>query len=161
MKLASLAIQYSQYESITQEELWNRVSQLIQGNTTIQDTPVDIPSLSEREEDLSEEAQTDVFDTGRLRLRTNVKENRKGAGKLQDSSIDKGLSRLTMDEKLLIHKRNPNDTTANWDPIRAYSVEFKPDTNELYYIGVDRKECIFWRSGEMDPSYKLVDYVEY
>ncbi len=57
MQLASLAIGYSQYGSITQEELWNRVSQLIQGNTTIPDTPVDIPSLSEPD---TEQTNTEI-----------------------------------------------------------------------------------------------------
>jgi len=148
------------YDPTNQRIIMDRISGLLRLDLPETNSLVDIPSQSDRVEGLSEEAQTVVFDTDRLLLRTNVKEDRKGAGKLKDSSIDKGLFRLTMDEKLLIHKRTPEDANADWDPIRAYSVGFKPDTNVLYYIGDKRQECIFWRSGEMDPSYKLVDYVE-
>ena len=100
------------------------------------------------------------FNTDRLLLRTDVKRDHSGARPIKQRSIDKGLYRVTMDGQLLIYKRKPNDTNSKWDPPRAYSVGFKSDTNELYYIGDKRQECIFWRSGEMDPSYKLVDYVE-
>jgi hypothetical protein len=57
MKLASIAIQYSQYDYITQEELWNRVSQLIQGNKTRPDTPTDIPSESEWSQSVTHEGR--------------------------------------------------------------------------------------------------------
>jgi len=99
------------------------------------------------------------FNTDRLLLRTDVKRDRSGARPIKQRSIDTGLYRVTMDEKLLMYNSGGQENP-KWNPIRAYSVGFKPDTNVLYYIGDKRQECIFWRSGEMDPSYKLVDYVE-
>lgn len=124
------------YDSAGRRVIMNRISELLRQN----------PSAE--------------FNTDRLFLRTDVKRDHSGARPIKQRSIDKGLYRVTMDGQLLIYKRKPNDTNSKWDPPRAYSVGFKSDTNELYYIGDKRQECIFWRSGEMDPSYKLVDYVE-
>lgn len=166
MKLASLAIGYSQYDSITQEELWNRVSQLIQENTTIPDTPVDIPSLSEpdteqtnTEIDTMEPTRTDYVDKQyNIKLLDSISGKTIGTGPLKPTSIKKGYKRIQVNGLMLVetrpHYKQPGGGRSTWNPPRA--TDWKQDANTYKYFGDNKKWNTFISNGELIKTEKYI-----